>query len=136
MPEPMLVPTLSATCSMQRGAATTRAEHVSVQQVPGLTSSSSACPPAQDLYWRGYCEQRSTWAVILKQLVTSLLPSLLLTLWTNMVMIRLVYYLVQVGGRAGLRACGLMCPRAAAVACPSVAGHSCTLVARMHCMAL
>jgi hypothetical protein len=58
-------------------------------------------PPQQPPLWPWYCDNDSVVAAFTRSIVTGWLPALLLNLWLVMVLPRLVYLVVQVGGQGG-----------------------------------
>jgi hypothetical protein len=55
-------------------------------------------PPHTQLLWPWYCKGHSMIANFIRSLITAWLPALLLNAWLVLVLPRLVYLLVQVGG--------------------------------------
>jgi len=51
------------------------------------------CQQTSEVYWQWYCETDSQFGELMKRLVTGWLPSLLVTLWQNLVVMR-VFYMV------------------------------------------
>ena len=51
------------------------------------------CTPTTPVYWEWYCETDSMIGILLKRLVTGWLPSLLITIWQNVIVTR-VFYMV------------------------------------------